>query len=238
MKNLLITLLSSVLCNVYASDVSSTTESQIRSMMPNTKINQISNGPWSGTYEVLAGGNAFYVGNDESQVIVGHIINIKTMQDVTQEHINLLNSKNYIFNDLPLKNALKIGSGKKKIAVFIDPDCPYCQQLEAFLSTRSKQLTIYYFFMPLSMHPNAVPHTKQILCSSDPKQALSDVMIAKQELSLGSAACQANVEKQIEAVTQFALEKGINSTPFIITDNNKVIGGFNIPELQKFIEGK
>lgn len=238
MKKLILTLLAtaSILANA---DVSPAAESQIRHMMPNTKINQINPGPFSGTYEVLAGGNAFYVGlNDESEIIVGHIVNIKTMQDVTQSHIEALNAKQYDFKTLPLANALKVGHGKKKMMVFIDPDCPYCQQLEAFLHSKLDQVTVYYMFIPLPMHPNALPHTKQILCAANPSKAIYDVMVAHQELGAGSTDCQAKVSNQLSEINTFATSNGINSTPFIITDTNQVIGGFNLPQLQSFIGSK
>lgn len=238
MKKIISIIFAANVINAYAA-VPANVESQIHRMLPNTKISQINAGPWDGTYEILAGGNAFYTGiGNESEVIVGHIVNIKTMADITQAHIEALNANNYDFKKLPAQYALKVGSGKKKLAVFIDPDCPYCQQLEAYLSTKMKKLTIYYYFLPLAMHPNALPHTKQILCSKDPENAIGDVMIAKQELPLGSTDCQAKVEKQLNEISKFSAEKGINSTPFMITDTNQVIGGFNLPELQKFIEGK
>lgn len=236
MKQILAMLLMSTTMS-YAEGVSPEAESQIRKIMPKTNISQINPGPWNGTYEVIAGSNAFYVGSSESEIIIGHVLNINTMQDVTELHMNALNAKNYEFKSLPLKNALKVGTGSKKLAVFLDPDCPYCQQLEAYLATKHNKLTIYYFFMPLPMHPNALPHTKQILCSANPQKALSDVMIGKQELPVGSNECQAKVDKQLAEINQFTLEKGINSTPFIITDNNQVIGGFNVPQLQAFIDG-
>lgn len=238
MKKLLLPMLLAFNAIAFA-DVSAQTESQIRAMLPKTKISQINPGPFLGSYEVLAGDNAFYVStNNESEIIVGHIVNVKTMQDVTQAHIDTLNTKRFDFKTLQLANALKIGNGKKKMVVFIDPDCPYCQQLEGYLDSKASKLTVYYMFMPLAMHPNALPHTKQILCSSNPSKAISEVMIAKQELPAGSASCQSKVEAQVSEISKYAAENGINSTPFIITDTNQIIGGFNIPQLQSFIEGK
>lgn len=238
MKKLLLPILLAFNAIAFA-DVSPQVESQIRSMLPKTKISQINVGPFVGSYEVLAGDNAFYVSpNNESEIIVGHIVNTKTMQDVTQAHIDALNTKRFDFKTLPLNNALKVGNGKKKMVVFIDPDCPYCQQLEGYLDSKASKITVYYMLMPLAMHPNALPHTKQILCAANPSKAISEVMIAKQELSAGSASCQSKVETQISEISKYAAENGINSTPFIITDTNQIIGGFNIPQLQSFIEGK
>jgi thiol:disulfide interchange protein DsbC len=235
MKKLLC-LLSVLSLSVYG-QVPTNIENQIKKMLPNTKITQINYGPFSGTYEVIAGTNAFYVGNgNESEVIVGHIVNFKSMQDVTQSRIELVNQKQYSFEGLPLNLALKVGTGKKRMAVFIDPDCPYCQQLEAFLSDKLDKLTIYYFFMPLSIHPNALTHTQQILCADNPAKAINQIMISHDETLITSNDCIKKVENQISATAKYAQENGINATPYIITDSNKAIGGFDIKELQTFIK--
>lgn len=236
MKHILFSLLS--LATVSSIAVSPTVESQITSMLPNTKISQINAGPFDGTYEVLAANNAFYVSlKNESEIIVGHVVNIKTMQDITQNHLEALTAQKVNFKNLPLDKALKVGKGKKQMVVFIDPDCPYCQQLEAFLHDKLDKVTIYYMFMPLAMHPNALPHTKQIMCSGNPEQAVFKVMVSHQELAMGSKSCQEKVDKNIEEISKFAMSNGINSTPYIITDSNQVIGGFNVPQLQAFIDG-
>jgi protein-disulfide isomerase len=88
------------------------------------------------------------------------------------------------------------------------------------------------------MHPNAVPHTKQILCSNNPSKALFDIMVNRQGLAAGSASCQSKVDKQLTSIAEFTRNNGINSTPYIITDTNQVIGGFNVPAIQKFMETK
>lgn len=238
MKRILATLLFITTCSAFA-DVPASIESQVRAMLPNTKITKINYAPYPGIYEVLAGDNAFYLGLDnESEIIVGHIINVKNMQDETQNHIEQANAKRFDFKSLPLDLALKVGKGKKQMLVVIDPDCPYCQQLEAYLHSNQDKLTIYYLFMPLPMHPNAVPHTKQILCSNNPSKALFDIMVNRQELAAGSASCQSKVEKQLISIADFTRNNGINSTPYIITDTNQVIGGFNVPAIQNFMEAK
>ncbi len=92
--------------------------------------------------------------------------------------------------------------------------------------------------MPLPMHPNAAAHTRQILCSSNPAGAVFDLMVNHTDLADGSASCQANADKIIKANEELARANGVNSTPYTITDTNKVIGGFNQAAFDKFIGGK
>lgn len=239
MKKLLITLLATASISSFAANVPPQVESQIRTMLPNTKITAINYSSYAGLYEVLAGDNAFYVGlNNESEVIVGHILNIKTMQDETQINIELANTKRLDYKSMDLSNTLKVGNGKKHMVIFIDPDCPYCQQLEAYLKTKLDKITVHYVFVPLPMHPNAADHTRQILCSSNPAEAIFDLMVNHKDILNGSEACQDKANKTMKSNDDLAKANGVNSVPYAITDTNKVIGGFNQAAFDKFIEGK
>ncbi|WP_213694990.1 DsbC family protein, partial [Acinetobacter baumannii] len=78
-----------------------------------------------------------------------------------------------------LKDAIKTvkGNGKRKLVVFSDPDCPYCQQLERNLQSIDN-VTIYTFLYPLeSIHPTAKTTAVSIWCSKNPGKAFQDYMI-------------------------------------------------------------
>lgn len=54
------------------------------------------------------------------------------------------------------KSALiTLGSSKEKLYVFVDPECPYCKEIEKKLDVLSKRYTVYVFPFPLWMHGNA-----------------------------------------------------------------------------------
>jgi len=238
MKKLSILFLSLFVSSTFAS-VTPQIESQIKAMLPNTKITEINVAPFSGMYEVLAGDNAFYVNpQNESEIIVGHVLNIKTMQDETDLRISAEKNKRYKFTQLPLSKAIKVGNGKKQIAVFVDPDCPYCQQLELYLNKNINKLTVYYFFIPLPMHPMAKEHIEQILCSTNPSKAIDTIMIKKLQAATPDKACIEKADKQIAELQKFSSENGINATPFIITDSNTVIGGFDTNALDNYLGAK
>lgn len=236
MKKSLFSVLAALSVSAFA--VSQQVESQVYRMFPHTKVVAINTSPYYGMYEVFAGHNSFYIeSGNESQVLVGHILNISTMQDETQARLESVLSANINFKDLPLKNALKVGNGPTKLAVFIDPDCPYCQRLESWINANQSKLTVYYFFMPLAMHPNALPHTKQILCAANPGKAIFQVMIEHAEFDSGSTECQQKVVETVTANSKLAQDYNVTGTPYIITSANQTIDGFNQPALDKFIEG-
>jgi len=51
---------------------------------------------------------------------------------------------------LPIKDAIvfKQGSGVRRLAVFVDPNCGYCKRFERDL-VALKDVTIYTFIMPI-----------------------------------------------------------------------------------------
>ena len=73
------------------------------------------------------------------------------------------------FSKLPLKEALMMGpkNAKKKVAVFTDPDCPYCQKLHEeikILQSKRHDIAFYIFLRPLPMHKESPKKAEAILC--------------------------------------------------------------------------
>src|SRR5690606_13205020 len=58
----------------------------------------------------------------------------------------------------------------RQLAVFSDPDCPYCKALEKELASVT-DVTIYTFLFPLPIHPDAEAKSRKIWCAPDRAQA-------------------------------------------------------------------
>jgi thiol:disulfide interchange protein DsbC len=121
------------------------------------------------------------------------------------------------FSDLPLSNAIKTvrGTGQRKLAVFSDPQCPYCQQLEVSLA-KLKDVTIYTFLYPLqSLHPEAPLISERIWCSSNRVAAWQAFMLKGQRPTRVK-----DCETPLLANIQLAGKYGIQGTPFIVFDDD------------------
>ncbi|MGN6983186.1 DsbC family protein, partial [Neisseria sp. P0009.S007] len=97
-------------------------------------------------------------------MLVGDLINVNTRQSMTEERAADLNKID--FASLPLDKAIKEvrGNGKLKVAVFSDPDCPYCKRLEHEFE-KMTDITIYTFMMPIpSLHPDAARTAELLWC--------------------------------------------------------------------------
>jgi len=185
-----------------------------------------------GLYEVRVGDNLFYTDASGEHMISGHIFSTATRQDLTQARLEDLNRVDWKI--LPLKNAVVSGDPKgKPVAVFTDPDCPFCRQLEKVLPN-VKGVKIYTFLMPLeSLHKHARAKAEAIWCAKDQHKALQDVMLDnKQAGDIKSTICQSPIAENIA----LAESLGINGTPTLIAgDGRKHAGGFTAEQLEAWV---
>jgi thiol:disulfide interchange protein DsbC len=141
------------------------------------KIAQIRPAPWPGMYEVVTDTEIAYANADGTLLFSGHVIDIASKQDLTVKSWNAVNSID--FPSLPLELAIKTvkGDGSRTLAVFADPLCPFCKQLEGELA-QINNVTIYTFLYPLeTLHPGATEKAKQIWCSADRSVAWTQWML-------------------------------------------------------------
>jgi len=106
------------------------------------------------------------------------------------------------------------GDGSRKLAVFSDPDCPYCQQLENQLKDVTG-VTIYTFLYPLeSVHHGAREKAVKIWCAKDRASAWSEWMLKR--VPPEGTACQGEPTAQVLALGD---KLHINSTPTLFFAN-------------------
>jgi thiol:disulfide interchange protein DsbC len=84
-------------------------EAQLRKALSerlgDVKIDSIKKTPYADLYEIRVGGDIRYTDKTGSYLMVGHIFDLKTSQDLTQARIDDINKIN--FDELPKELALK-----------------------------------------------------------------------------------------------------------------------------------
>jgi thiol:disulfide interchange protein DsbC len=164
-------------------------------------------------------------------VFAGHMIDIKTRTDLTGERWNALNAID--FNALPFNVALKSvrGDGSRKVAIFADPLCPYCQQLEQSMQGITN-VTIYTFLYPIeTLHPGASVKSVAIWCSKDPSAAWSNWMLKKTDP--GDNRCKG---APIEQLQKLGEKLHIDSTPTMFTtDGRRIRGAIKHNEIEQLL---
>ena len=134
---------------------------------PDIAVEGIQPGPVPGIYTLFVRGRVVYADRTGDYLFVGKLIDTRTRHDVSAE---LLDARQPVdFHKLPFERAIKIvkGSGRRQLALFADPDCPYCRELEQELRSID-DLTVYVYLLPLeNLHPDATAHARAIWCSPD-----------------------------------------------------------------------
>jgi len=146
--------------------------------LPNLpKIDEITRTPVAGLYEVRFGGTELLYSDASGEHIFvnGSLVETKTRTDLTEARLEKLLAIE--FDKLPLKDAMTVrqGSGARKLAVFVDPNCGYCKRFERDL-TAVKDVTIYTFLMPI-LGPDSTTKSRDIWCAKEPMRAWRDWML-------------------------------------------------------------
>jgi len=201
--------------------------SKLSKRMPGVRIGEIREIPQTGLHEVGANGlNVFYTNARGDIALMGELVDLTTGNSLTRERVAQLRTVD--FAKLPLELAIKSvkGNGSRRIAVFSDPDCPHCQQLEREL-TAVTDVTIYTFLLPIpSIHPDATRKAERVWCSKDRARAWDELMLAGREPA-DAQPCAT----PIRDIAQLADRLHIGGTPGIVFGNGRLVPGA-MPRMQ------
>jgi thiol:disulfide interchange protein DsbC len=192
---------------------------RLQALYPSTRFGSVNPTPWSGVFEVVMGTNLAYVDATGQYFLFGHFYDMKAQRDLTAERKDNLSRVD--FAQLPLVDALKEvrGNGSRMLAIFSDPDCPYCQKLETDLRTLT-DVTIHTFLMPLvSLHPGAHAKAVSIWCASNQMATWHAAMVRGE--AVPHAECPHPVDRNIALGERL----GINGTPTLIAGDGRMLSG-------------
>jgi thiol:disulfide interchange protein DsbC len=193
------------------------------------KIDEITKLPMPGLYEVRAGMDLYYTDADGSFLLHGSLIDTKQARNLTEERQEKLMMID--FASLPVKDAFTIvrGNGKRKLAVFEDPNCGYCKRFERELQ-KVDNVTVYMFLYPI-LGPDSVDKSRNLWCSKDKGRAWQDWMVRDQAAPAGSCDI-AGVTRNVE----FGRKYRISGTPTLIfADGTRVPGAIGLKDVEKYL---
>ena len=194
------------------------------------KIDEISKTPMPGLYEIRVNGSEIFYSDVEGNFLIqGNLIDTKIRRNLTEERVDKLNA--VTFDALPLKDAFTIvrGTGKRKMAVFEDPNCGYCKRFERDMQ-KVNDVTIYLFLYPV-LGPDSVEKSKNLWCAKDQAKVWQDVMVRNQPVPVASCDASA-VTRNVE----FGKKYRITGTPTLIfADGSRVPGAINAQQVEKYL---
>jgi thiol:disulfide interchange protein DsbC len=222
MKSLtrLATLAATVASMLLAAAPAAANEAAIRKALgersPQLKIDEVRRSPVAGIWEVRYDGvDILYSDATGDHIFVsGALVETKTRTDLTEQRVEKLLAVSW--DRLPLKDGITIrqGSGARKLAVFVDPNCGYCRRFERDLAT-VKDVTVHVFLIPI-LGPDSVAKSRDIWCARDPAVAWRRYMLEGVQPSKAAASC--NVDA-LDRNLAFSRTHRINGTPAVFFED-------------------
>jgi thiol:disulfide interchange protein DsbC len=194
------------------------------------KIDEVSKSPVPGLFEIRVNGTEIFYSDAEGNFLLqGSLIDTKLRRNLTEERVDKLTAIS--FDALPLKDAFTIvrGNGKRKLAVFEDPNCGYCKRFERDLQ-KVDNVTIQMFLYPI-LSADSFDKSKHIWCAKDKAKAWQDWMLRDK------AAAVANCDTAaIERNVEIGRKHKITGTPTLIfADGSRVPGAISAAEVEKHL---
>ncbi|MDO5691548.1 MAG: DsbC family protein [Pseudomonadota bacterium] len=193
-------------------------------------IDEVRKTPMPGLYEVRVGSDIIYTDAEGNYLLQGNLLDTRARRNLTEERIEKLTAID--FKELQLKNAFSIkrGNGKRKLAVFEDPNCGYCKRFEKDLA-KVDNITVHFFLIPI-LGADSVEKSRQIWCSADKAKTWVDWMqhdIAPK----GSGQCNTDA---LTANLDFARKYRITGTPTLVfADGTRVPGAVNTQQIEELL---
>ena len=217
--------------NTWAQGQEATIRKNLSERIPQIpRIEEITRSPMAGLYEIRLSTNEIYYSDAEGNFLIqGSLIDTKSKRNLTEEREAKLSAID--FAGLPFKDAITIvrGNGKRKLAVFVDPNCGYCKRFERDLA-KVDNVTIYLFLYPI-LGDDSMAKSRNVWCAKDPAGAWSQVMTKEQ--TIPNSNCNiAAIERNVEFGRKFK----ITGTPTLIAqDGSRVPGAINTMQIEKML---
>lgn len=212
----------------------------LKGKYPSTAFTAVRPSVMPGLFEVQMGRNLAYTDDQGRHFIFGAMYDMAERQDLTAARKAELGIQDtqpvaqqqkraepppISWASLPLKDAfVRVnGKGERKLAIFSDPDCPYCKLLEKELDGL-ENVTIYTFMFPIaSLHPGAQSKSEAIWCAGNDatRSKLWVDLLTKGKQPPKTKECATPVERNVA----LAESLGVRGTPTLITADGRRLPG-------------
>lgn len=199
--------------------------------LPNLpKIDEVSKTPMPGLYEVrINHSDIFYTDEKGDFLLQGSLIDTKARADLTEQRVEKLTA--VAFKDLPFKDSFTIvrGNGKRKMAVFEDPNCGYCKKFERDL-IKVDNVTVHVFLYPI-LSADSGEKSRNIWCAKDKGKTFLDWMV--KDVTPPAASCDTSA---VARNFEYGKKIRITGTPaMIFADGTRVPGAIGADRVEKFL---
>lgn len=200
--------------------------------LPNSpKVDEVNRTPIAGLYEIRIGTDLFYSDAEGQFIVTGEMMDLKARRNLTEDRLGKLLAID--FSQLPVKDAFTIvrGNGKRKVAVFEDPNCGYCKRFERDLA-KIDNVTVYLFLYPI-LGNDSIEKSRAIWCAKDRARAWQNWMLRNEMAGAAPASCDTTA---LERNTEFGRKHRITGTPtMVFADGSRVPGALAAADIEKLL---
>jgi thiol:disulfide interchange protein DsbC len=203
------------------------TKEELASRLSGVAVEDITDAPIPGIYEVAVGANVAYVTKDGRFIIRGDIYDAETSSNVSEETRARARATMLGSVDPESMIVFKPASGdvKHTVTIFTDIDCGYCRQFHREIDkVTALGIEVHYLFYPRT-GPDTESWTKadQVWCAANHNSALTRAKLGG-EIPEGDE-CMTPVADHYELGQRI----GVRGTPAVFTSAGELIGGYLPP---------
>lgn len=216
-------LVSSAMSSVHADEAK--VREAINTLVPQAKIDSVSDSALPGFSEVVLGGQVVYVSDDGRYVVSGAVFDVASKSNLTEARYAEI--RRVALAKVPPSKRIIFAAKNPKhvVTVFTDIDCGYCRHLHQQMAGYNEAgITVEYLFFPRS-GPGTESWNKAVAvwCAADSRAALTAAKNGEPiEMKTD---CSNPVNDDFELGKQI----GVSGTPAVITADGTQIGGYMEP---------
>lgn len=193
------------------------------------KIDEVNKTPMPGLYEIRINGTQLFYTDAAGNYLIegGSLVDLRQRRNLTEERMDKLTAIS--FDDLPVKDAFTVvrGNGKRKVAIFADPNCGYCKHFERELANIDN-ITVHTFLYPI-LSTDSADKSRNIWCAKDRNKSWQDWMLNDQ--------IPATLNCDVGAIARnltLGRKYNITGTPTLIfSDGKRVAGALPMQQFEK-----
>ena len=223
-------LIAMILPAVVVADDNASIRKAVALLMPGIEPDSIVKTPVEGLYEVAVGPRVFYISADGRYLVRGHIFDVETRRNLTEEKTT--KAKQKAIADIGEQKMVVFSPEKydHTVTVFTDIDCGYCRKLHNEMDGyHDNGIRVRYMFFPRAgVGSDSYQKAVSVWCADDRNEAMTQ---AKQGRPLPEKQCENPVREEL----LLGRLLGVNGTPAIFLESGEMIPGYVPPDKLKAI---
>lgn len=198
------------------------------------RVESVARMPGAGLFEVVIRGadgpQIYYVDERASVLVIGQAFDARTGRNLTEERMRKLSAIRW--DVLPFQWAItdRRGNGRRKIAIFSDPNCRFCERFERNLAWLD-DVSVHIFMYPI-IKPESVRQTEAVWCSRDRVKAWNDLILERIEPTAAP-----DCDNPIDELVALGRRLGVRETPtWFLRTGEMHTGAIRVADLMPLLD--